>query len=139
MTNQGPALPEALLSLARRGPFIVELAAGNRFAAALQFAHAVPGLKVRVTDVAPKVREAPPPLEAHLDDLWEPNLDLYRGAALLYAIRIPEELQAPAARLARTVGAPLALLPLKDEWADLTPLLGAARLLPGGWRLHGAP
>lgn len=115
----------------------MEVAAGDRFEAALALVAAVPGAQVWVTDVHPKVLRAPPPLVARVDDLWAPDLSLYRGAALVYGLRIPEELQGAAARVARTVGAPFAHLPLKDEYADLSDVFPRPpRVLSGGWRLH---
>jgi hypothetical protein len=45
---------------------------------------------------------------------------------------VPEELQAPCARLADALGADLALRALKDEWADLAPRPHV--VWPDGWR-----
>lgn len=128
-------LSEVLLGLARRGPFVAEVAAGRRFDTALAF-HEATGMDVLVTDVDPRVLEAPRELRAKVDDLLDPKVGLYEGAALIYAQRIPEELQLAAARLAHRVGAPLALRPLKDEWADVREVFPRYEQVLGGWRLY---
>lgn len=118
-------LPDQILPGSGR---VIELAAGRRFDLALDLAER--GLAVTVTDVDAGVLAAPPPLDAFVDDLFRPDVARYRGAALLVARRLPEELQAAAAALARAAGVPLAFRPLKDELADVGPL----RLVEG-WRV----
>ncbi|HEX2023048.1 MAG TPA: UPF0146 family protein, partial [Candidatus Thermoplasmatota archaeon] len=113
-------LPPPLLDRARRARRVAEVAAGARFDVALALAR-VARANVLVTDRDPAVLRAPAPLVAAVDDLLAPDLALYDGVDLVVAVRIPEELQAPAARLASRLGADLALRPLKDEWADLRP------------------
>jgi uncharacterized UPF0146 family protein len=61
------------------------------------------------------VLEAPPPLQAEIDDMLRPRWAVYEGAALLYALRLPEELHAAAAEIAGHVGADLALRLRGDE------------------------
>lgn len=107
--------PARLLAGYRGARKVVELASGPRFDEALQAARALPGCEVVVTDVDPRVREAPPPLRGEVDDLLKPRLAVYEGAALLYAARLPEELHAAAGALARRAGADLALRLLGDE------------------------
>ncbi|MBS1264083.1 MAG: hypothetical protein MAG715_01283 [Methanonatronarchaeales archaeon] len=66
------------------------------------------GLEVTCTDVKPlrgSVR----------DDVFEPDLSLYEGAAAIYLVRPGEEMQGGALRLARRVGADLVVRPLGDE------------------------
>ena len=118
-------LPERWVPASGR---VVELAAGRRFDLALDLA--ARGLAVTVTDVDARVLSAPPPLAAFTDDLHRPDLARYRGAVLLVARRLPEELQLAAARLAHAAGVPLAFRPLKDELADVGPVT-----LLEGWRL----
>lgn len=107
--------PARLLDPCRGARKVVELAAGTQFGEALAVARALPGTEVVVTDTDPRVREAPPPLRGEVDDVLRPRLGLYEGAALLYAVRLPEDLHAPALALARRVGADLALRLLGDE------------------------
>lgn len=121
-------LPEAILRLAGPAVVVVELAAGRRFDLALDLARR--GARVRVSDRDPGVLAAPAPLEAFVDDLHAPDLARYAGASLLVARRLPEELQAAAARLARHLGVPLAFRPLKDELGDVGP-----HRLVEGWRV----
>lgn len=125
-------LPLPLLARCRGARKVVELASGPRFEVAQAVARALPGCEVLVTDVDPRVREAPPPLRGEVDDLLRPRLALYEGAALLYAVRLPEDLHVPALALARKVGAPLALQLLGDE----APATGEpGRSLGQGWTL----
>lgn len=109
-------------------PKVVELAAGRRFDLALDLA--ARGFAVTVTDLDPAVLAAPAPLDAFVDDLHRPDVARYRGAALLVARRMPEELQVAAVALARAAGVPLAFRPLKDELAEIGPV----RLVEG-WRV----
>lgn len=53
------------------------------------------------------------------DDIFSPNLDLYRGASLLYSIRPPLEMQIAMGRLAQKVGADVIVRPLVDEVARI--------------------
>jgi uncharacterized UPF0146 family protein len=85
-----------------------------------------------VTDVDPRVMLAPTTLEARMLDLTRPSLEGLEGVDLVYAVRLPEELQLSASRLAVALGADLALRPLKDEWAELGPRRHL--VWPDGWR-----
>lgn len=112
------------------------MAAGASFATALALQAHAPQAAFVVTDVDPRVLQAPPPLTGVLHDLTRDGPRPFAGADLLYAVRLPEELQASAARLARRLGADLALRPLKDEWADLAPHFLRHETWPGGWRFY---
>lgn len=90
---------------------------------------------VLVTDVREAVLKAPAPLDAAIDDITRPTLALYLGAALLYGVRLPEELQVSCALVADALGCAYAVKPLKDELADVP--IGKPRVLAGGWRLYG--
>ncbi len=109
----------------------MEVAAGSRFEVAQAFHEACPGAEVVVTDVDPAVEAAPTPLVARVDDLLDPTFSIYRRADLIYALRLPEELQVPAARLARNVGADFAHRPLATEIVDLSDLGGTQQVLQG--------
>lgn len=111
---------------------VVEVGVGNDFEAAREFQRA--GHEVLTTDVHP--REPPPGIRFVLDDITAPELRHYAGAALVYGVRLPEELQASAARVAREVGALLAVRCLKDEWADVSMYFPRHAVLGDGWRLY---
>lgn len=132
-------VPDALLDVARAARKVVEVGAGRAFGTALAFKAAAPRADVVVTDVNPVVRDAPAPLAAVVDDVTAPAWHVYEGAGLVYGIRLPEELQVPAARVARRVGAAFAVRPLKDEWADVSDDYPRVERLPDGWRLYRHP
>jgi hypothetical protein len=116
-----PTVPPKRLVEAYEGARkIVEVGCGTHFEDALALAHALPGVRVVVTDIDGRVRDAPPPLEGVVDDVRRPRPDLYDGAALVYAVRLPEELHASLARAAQAVGADLALRLLGDEVPELS-------------------
>lgn len=119
---------------------MVEIGVGGRWEALRAVARARPDLKLLATDVHPRRLEgAPEGVATAADDVTAPREALYEGAVLLYAVRAPEELQAAIARLARSLGAGLALSVVKDEWADLAGIVGAHRVATGSegrsWRV----
>ena len=70
------------------------------------------GFEVVTTDIAPK-RD-----ETVKDDVNDPNLEIYRGASLIYSIRPPYEIQRSIVDLARKIGCDAIILPLKGEVID---------------------
>jgi uncharacterized UPF0146 family protein len=104
-------LPGRVLAAYRNARRVVEVGAGASWG--------TPGCEVLVTDTDPRVLGAPAPLRAAVDDAFRPQRALYEGAALLLAVRAPEELQVAVAALARAVGADVLLLPLGQELAHL--------------------
>lgn len=127
-------LPLPLVDRARRARVILELGAGARFDVALALAAAAPDARVIVSDVDARVLAAPSPLVARIVDAHAPDLAALDDVDLVVAVRIPEELQAAATRLANALDADLAMKPLKDEWADVTPFRRRAVAWPHGWR-----
>lgn len=125
-------LPAPLVERARRVRCGLEVGAGARFETALALREANPEARWIVSDVEPRVLLAPPALEARMLDVLRPSLEGLGEVDLVYAVRLPEELQLAASRLAVALRADLALRPLKDEWADL----GVRRhvVWPDGWR-----
>jgi hypothetical protein len=116
---------------------IVEVGAGQRFDDAIAFARALPGTRVVVTDTDPRVLRAEAPLWAEIDDITRPRRANYEGAALVYGVRLPEDLHAAAGTLARSIGADFALRLLGDE-APALPAWGPGEVLEdagGSWRL----
>lgn len=81
---------------------------------------------VTATDIAP--RAVPASVAFVLDDITQPDLGVYRGADLVYARRLPPELQRPTRAVAREVGAVCAFTTLGGE-----PALGPVRpeAIPG--------
>lgn len=51
-----------------------------------------------------------------VDDITHPDLNLYRGASLIYSIRPPEELQKHIKIVAESVGADLIFKPISTEF-----------------------
>lgn len=111
---------------------MLEVGAGKEWTTALALHDA--GARLVVSDVDPEVLLAPPHLRAILLDVTRPDRGLLGDVDLVYAVRVPEELQLSCARLAEALGADLALRPLKDEWADL----GHRRyqVWTEGWRFY---
>ena len=126
------SLPTPLVARAAACRVGLEVGAGARFETALALREANPRARWIVSDVDPRVLLAPPELEARLVDLTRPDPGALSGVDLVYAVRLPEELQLAALRLARALGADLALRPLKDEWADVGPARHV--VWPDGWR-----
>jgi hypothetical protein len=56
--------------------------------------------------------------EVVVDDITNPNLDIYSGATLIYSIRPPEELQNHIKKVAESVGADLIIKPLSTEFIN---------------------
>lgn len=125
-------LPAPLLERARRARCGLEVGAGQRFGTALALREANPDARWIVSDVDERVLVASSLLEARVLDLLHPDFDGIREVDLVYAVRLPEELQLAASRLAVALHADLAMRPLKDEWADLGPRRHVA--WPDGWR-----
>ncbi len=53
------------------------------------------------------------------DDIFRPDASLYRGAALVYSIRPPPDMQGSIAEVASKAGADLIIRPFSSEHADL--------------------
>lgn len=61
----------------------------------------------------------PPGLHYARDDIFKPDLKIYEGAVLIYAIRPPIDMQDSMAAIARKVGAELIIRPFSSERTDL--------------------
>ncbi|GEM_PF-5899249 len=130
-------LPSSLVARVAKARRVVEVGAGARFETAL--AVAALGPEVLVTDVDARVLAAPAPLRALVHDVVRGDPRLLGPADVVLAVRAPEELQLPIARVARRLGADLALRPLKDEWADVSEAFPRWEALGAGWRWHARP
>lgn len=93
---------------------IVEIGIGHMPDIAIELKRLSPGCEVIVTDVK-ELAGLPESITFVCDDVTKPDLDVYRGAALIYAIRPPPELQPHLLKLARKVGAKLLVKPLAGE------------------------
>jgi uncharacterized UPF0146 family protein len=82
---------------------VVEVGIGRRTDVARQLARR--GVQVTATDVVE--RSVPAGVEFVRDDLTQPTRAVYASADAIYALRLPPELQRPAAALAASVGVPL--------------------------------
>ncbi len=127
-------LPAPFLSLLAGARHVIEVGAGTDFTTAHAVQAAAPDARVLVADVDPRVLRAPSPLFCAVSDVTRPDLAALGAADVVYAVRLPEELQAAALSLARALKAPLALRPLKDEWAELGHMRPRVTLWPEGWR-----
>ncbi len=96
-----------------RGSKVVEVGVGRHpEVAALLSGH----FEAVCTDV---LEEGPEGVAYVKDDIFRPNMDLYRGASLIYSIRPPVDMQGSLASVARRVGADLLIRPFASERADL--------------------
>ena len=97
---------------------IVEIGVGRVPDVAIELQRLLPACEKIVTDVA-----EPPALPEQVkfvrDDITKPNLRIYEGAALIYAVRPPPELQPYLIKVARRVGADLLIKPLAGESMSL--------------------
>lgn len=66
-------------------------------------------LDIIMTDIKPYA-------DVTVDDITNPNLEIYRNADLIYSIRPPEELQSHIIQVAESVGADLIIKPLSTEF-----------------------
>jgi uncharacterized UPF0146 family protein len=73
------------------------------------------GVQVFATDIRPFRY---PGLNVVIDDITEPDLSLYKGKKLIYAMRPPPELIPYMKRLANLISADLILKPLSDEYSE---------------------
>ncbi len=101
---------------------IVEVGVGKKPQTALKLSKAL-NAEIIVTDVKPEVI-APltkeKKIKAIIDDVFNPNLEIYKGANLIYAIRPNPEVQGQVVNIALRVGADALLKTLNDEWHEVT-------------------
>lgn len=66
------------------------------------------------------------------DDIFDPDISVYAGAALIYSIRPPVDMQDSIAAVAKKVGADLMIRPFAAERADLRKYYRNARVVNQG-------
>jgi uncharacterized protein len=87
---------------------IVEVGAGHFQQVALKLKEYLK-VDIIMTDIKPYHDEI------ILDDIRQPNLKIYKGAALIYSIRPPEELHPYLERISQVVGADLIIKPFSTD------------------------
>jgi len=100
---------------------IIEVGVGHRINVAERISEALPHAEILVTDKDEScVRSRKPGrIRAVADDVLLPNLNVYRGASLLYSLNPPGEIIPALEKLADRVGADLLLVPISDEQHEL--------------------
>lgn len=73
----------------------------------------LPGCQLIATDV--REVTVPEGVEFFRDDIFDPDLNIYRGADLIYSLRAPPELYSPLRTVSRKTKADLLLKPLSSE------------------------
>ena len=89
----------------------VEVGIGHNPGAALLIHEA--GIAIRCTDI--HVREVPQGIPFTVDDVFEPDLSMYTGAGVIYAIRPAEEMIPPMIALAKKIDCDLLVYHLGFE------------------------
>lgn len=102
---------------------VVEVGVGSRPEVALLLKE---GMDVIVTDIS---EQAYAGLRFFRDDIFAPDIGIYKDAALIYSIRPPIDMQEAIAKTAREVGADLLIRPFGSEKADLRRAYKNCRLL----------
>ena len=100
---------------------IIEVGVGHRIDVAERISEALPHAEILVTDKDESwVRSRKPGrIRAVADDVLLPNLNVYRGASLMYALNPPGEIIPALEKLADRVGADLLVVPISDEQHEL--------------------
>lgn len=97
---------------------IVEVGVGKMPEVAMELQDLLPACEVIVTDVI-KPPTLPERIKFVCDDVTKPNFRIYEGAALIYAMRPPPELQPYLLKVAQVAGADLLIKPLAAESVPL--------------------
>ena len=130
-------LADFIASRYRYASKIVEVGVGFQFDTALALKRKRPELRLVVVDKNPEsVEEARRlGLEAYVDDVWNPDMNIYRGSSLIYSVRPPPELLEPIHRIAKAVGCSLLIRPLSGEYLSLPDETKWLRITHGRARL----
>ena len=94
-------MPRSLIDLLSGYDSVVEVGVGNRFDVAEHLV--AEGVSVTVTDV--ESREVPTDVQFVRDDITDPALGVYEDAGVVFAQRLPPELQRPVMDVAEAVDA----------------------------------
>jgi len=93
---------------------LVEVGIGNYHCVARKLSDK--GFKIVATDFR-TVEGLPNGVEFHVDDIMNPNLDIYKGASLIYSLRPPLELYPYIVAVAKAVKADCLIRPFGNEFA----------------------
>lgn len=102
---------------------VVEVGVGSRPEVALLLKDV---MDVTVTDIS---EQAYAGLRFCRDDIFAPDMDVYKDATLIYSIRPPIDIQEAIAKTARDAGADLLIRPFGSEKADLHRVYKYCKLL----------
>jgi uncharacterized UPF0146 family protein len=92
---------------------VVEVGVGSRPEVAVLLKDMI---EVIVTDVIQREYAG---IRFFRDDIFEPDIGIYKNASLIYSIRPPIDLQEAMAKISKEVGADLLIRPFGNEKADL--------------------
>ena len=102
---------------------VVEVGVGNL----PQIAFALKDIiHVVVTDINEQKSEG---LRFVIDDIFAPDIRIYKGAMLIYSIRPPIDMQEAIAKIAKKVGADLLIRPFGNEKAELGKLFKSCKVV----------
>ncbi len=93
---------------------VVEVGIGHYHCVARRLADM--GFEVVATDL--KKLTVPEKVKFYVDDITNPNLNIYRGARLVYSLRPPPELHDPILSVAKEVGADCLIRPFGNEFVS---------------------
>lgn len=93
---------------------VVEVGVGSRPEVALLLKNSI---EVVVTDIKEQEFVG---IRFYIDDIFHPDINIYKNASLIYSIRPPIELQEAMARVASSIGADLIIRPFGNQIADLS-------------------
>lgn len=117
-------IAQLISKLYPRARKIVEVGVGRSPHALLQLRSLLMEAEIVATDIDPEaVKELNRMgIRAFIDDVFEPNEEVYEGADLIYFIRPPSELIPKLAELGRKVGADVLIIPLSEDeyFSDLS-------------------
>ena len=102
---------EYIVTNYKNASFIVEVGVGSFPLVAVTLQKHL-NLDIIMTDIKPYHHDVV------IDDITNPDLNIYGGASLIYAIRPPEELQQSLKMVADQVGADLIIKPLSSEFIN---------------------
>ena len=104
----------SLLSILRPFKRLVEVGIGSRF----DVAHT---LSKNRTIVATDIYQCdlPPGIQFFLDDICDPNLDLYSTTDIIYALNLPPELHQPTLNVALQVKSKFLFTTLGNEFPEI--------------------
>jgi uncharacterized UPF0146 family protein len=74
-------------------------------------------MEVIITDINEQKHHG---LRFFMDDIYAPDMSIYMGAALIYSIRPPIDIQEALARVSKKTGADLLIRPFGNEKCDLS-------------------